>query len=126
MVSQSMHALPNIIGTSWSEFISELRPSCPNDIVFFESNQLPPSLRRSYCLSKYYNTFSSFGDQHRISACLRDWTDNQRLEKHSPFSLAKTQGLPSANVEPHSLCPVGFDLKFEEINFHEKSFCLEL
>ncbi|GFY00949.1 hypothetical protein TNCV_1363551 [Trichonephila clavipes] len=63
---------------------------------------------------------SSFGDQHRTSAYFRDWTDNQRLKKHSPLSLAKMLGLPSVNVEPHSLCLVSFDLKLEEINFHEE------
>ncbi|GFW40849.1 hypothetical protein TNCV_4368971 [Trichonephila clavipes] len=31
-----------------------------------------------------------------------------------------TLGLPSDNVEPHSLCPVGSDLKLEEVNFHEE------
>ncbi|GFW19766.1 hypothetical protein TNCV_3560701 [Trichonephila clavipes] len=69
---------------------------------------------------KYYNKLSSFGEQHRASAYLRDWTDNPRLKKHSPFSLAKTLGLPSAKMEPHSLCPLSFDLKLEEINFHEE------
>ncbi|GFV45796.1 reverse transcriptase domain-containing protein [Trichonephila clavipes] len=123
-----MHALPNLIWTSWGRvklsagrIISGLRPSCPNDIVLFESNPLPLSLRRYYCLSKYYNKLSSFGDQRRASAYLRDSTDNQRLKKRSPFCLAKMLGLPSADVEPHSLCQsVGFDLKREEINFHEE------
>ncbi|GFW88680.1 putative RNA-directed DNA polymerase from transposon BS [Trichonephila clavipes] len=40
------------------------------------------------------------------------------LKKHSPFSLAKTLGLPSVNVEPSSLCPV--ELKLEGLNFHEE------
>ncbi|GFT21033.1 putative RNA-directed DNA polymerase from transposon BS [Trichonephila clavipes] len=103
--------------------ISGVRPSCPNDSVLFESNLLTLSLRRSYCLSKYCNKISSFGDQHRTSASFRDCTDNQRLKKYSPFSLTKTLGLSSANVEPHSFFPVGFDPKFEEINFRSELLC---
>ncbi|GFV19156.1 transposable element Tcb2 transposase [Trichonephila clavipes] len=100
--------------------ISGLQPSCPNDIVLFDSNLLPLSLRRPYSLSKCYNKLFSFGDQHSTAAYLRNWTDSQRLKKQSPFSLTKTLGLNSANVEPHSLFPVGFDLKLEEIDFLEE------
>ncbi|GFX85806.1 hypothetical protein TNCV_2472081 [Trichonephila clavipes] len=57
---------------------------------------------------------------HRTWAYLRDWNVNQRLKKYSPFSLAKTLGLPSAHGKPHPLCPVGFDMELEEIDFHEE------
>ncbi|GFW79602.1 putative RNA-directed DNA polymerase from transposon BS [Trichonephila clavipes] len=72
--------------------ISGLRPSCPNDIVLFESNFLPLSFKRSYCLSKCYNKLSSFGDQHRTSAYFRDWDRQPTSEEILPIFSCKDAG----------------------------------
>ncbi|GIX70088.1 putative RNA-directed DNA polymerase from transposon BS [Caerostris extrusa] len=51
--------------------ISGLRNTCPNDIVLYEADLQPLSLRRS-ALVKYYGKLCSLGDRNRTSAYLRD------------------------------------------------------
>ncbi|GFT47046.1 uncharacterized protein TNCV_3747101 [Trichonephila clavipes] len=90
------------IQLSAARIIAGLRNSCPNNLVLYECNIQPLSMRRNYCLTKYFNKLLSYGDQHRTYQHLKHWKDNQMLKRNSPFSQALAQNL-SFNVEHHCL-----------------------
>ncbi|GFV92239.1 putative RNA-directed DNA polymerase from transposon BS [Trichonephila clavipes] len=49
-----------------------LKNTCPRDIVLFEVDLQPLSLRRHACLTKYYNKLRSLESQNRTSAYFKD------------------------------------------------------
>ncbi|GIY77198.1 putative RNA-directed DNA polymerase from transposon BS [Caerostris extrusa] len=57
---------------SAARVITGLRNTCSNDIVLYEADLQPLSLRRSASLVKYYGKLCSLGDRNRTSAYLRD------------------------------------------------------
>ncbi|GFW83156.1 down syndrome cell adhesion molecule [Trichonephila clavipes] len=50
--------------------ITDMRHSCPTDLVLFEADILPLDLRRKLLLSKYFCKLYSYGDYNRTSAYL--------------------------------------------------------
>ncbi|GFQ82455.1 uncharacterized protein TNCT_341311 [Trichonephila clavata] len=74
-----------------------------------------------YCLAKYFNKLLRYGDQHRTSQYLKNWTDNERLKRNSPFSQAHAQYL-SFNVEHHCLTSfINPVLGLQGVTFHTTS-----
>ncbi|GFX98670.1 RNase H domain-containing protein [Trichonephila clavipes] len=71
---------------SADRIITGLKITCPRDIVLFEVDLQPLSLRRRACLTKYYNKLRSLDSRNRTSAYFKDWCNNQRLWRNSPFS----------------------------------------
>ncbi|GIY21196.1 reverse transcriptase domain-containing protein [Caerostris darwini] len=96
-----------------------IHPSCPNDIVLYEADLQPLSLRRSSSLVKYYGKLCSLGDRNRTSAYLRDWRNVQRLKRNSPFSMVASAHLLESNVEQLILvqCVDPFD-GLPNVHFH--------
>ncbi|GFW08932.1 uncharacterized protein TNCV_3474841 [Trichonephila clavipes] len=90
------------IQQSAARIIADLCNSCPDNLVPYECDLQPLDMRRNYCLTKYFNKFLSFGDQHRTSQHLKNWKDNQRLKRNSPFSQVLGQK-PSFNAVHHCL-----------------------
>ncbi|GFS89405.1 RNase H domain-containing protein [Trichonephila clavipes] len=91
------------IQLSAARIITGLRNTCPRDIVLFEADLQPLSLRRRACLSKYYNKFRSPDSRNRTSAYFKDWCNNQRLWRNSPFSQMVSFKLTVSAVEPHHM-----------------------
>ncbi|GIX93128.1 reverse transcriptase domain-containing protein [Caerostris darwini] len=83
--------------------ITGLRNTCPNDIVLYEADLQPLSLKRSASLVKYYSKLCSLRDTNSTSAYLRDWRNVQRLKRNSPFSMVASAHLLESNVEQHIL-----------------------
>ncbi|GBO19426.1 hypothetical protein AVEN_148983-1 [Araneus ventricosus] len=88
---------------SAARIITGLRNSCPKDIVLYEANLQPLNLRRIPNLVKYYNKLYSLDSRNRTSAYLKDWCDNQRLKRNSPFSQVTSCNLITNTVEQHQL-----------------------
>ncbi|GFU11965.1 RNase H domain-containing protein [Trichonephila clavipes] len=88
---------------SAARIITGLRNTCPRDIVLFEEDLQPISLRRLSCLTKYYNKLRSLDPGNRTSAYFKDWCNNQRLRRNSPFSQMASFNLTTDAVEPHHL-----------------------
>ncbi|XP_054720930.1 uncharacterized protein LOC129230551 [Uloborus diversus] len=83
--------------------ITGLRNSCPNEIVLYEADLQPLSLRRKTNLKKYFSNLTSYGTQNRTSEFLLGCTNNKKLKKNSPLSLADSDNLIPKNVIQHSL-----------------------
>ncbi|GFV79158.1 uncharacterized protein TNCV_2613441 [Trichonephila clavipes] len=49
-----------------------LKNTCPRDIVLFEADLQPFSLRRRACLAKYHNKLRSLDSRNRTSAYFKD------------------------------------------------------
>ncbi|GFU13316.1 uncharacterized protein TNCV_3843201 [Trichonephila clavipes] len=88
---------------SAARIITGLKNTCPRDIVLFEADLQPLSLRRRACLTKYYNKLRSLDSRNRTSAYFKDWCNNQRLRGNSPFSQMVSFNLTIGAVEPHYL-----------------------
>ncbi|GBN81464.1 hypothetical protein AVEN_77319-1, partial [Araneus ventricosus] len=68
-------------------------------IVLYEANLQPLSLRRIPNLVKYYNKLYSLDSRNRTSAYLKDWCNNQRYKRNSPFSQVISCNLITNRVE---------------------------
>ncbi|GFX55447.1 reverse transcriptase domain-containing protein [Trichonephila clavipes] len=88
---------------SAARMITGLRNTCPRDIVLFEADLQPLRLRRRACLTKYYNKLRSLDSRNRTSAQLKNWCNNQRLSRNSPFNQMVSFNLIIGAVEPHYL-----------------------
>ncbi|GBM05219.1 hypothetical protein AVEN_181610-2 [Araneus ventricosus] len=88
---------------SAARFITGLRNSCPKDIVLYEANLQPLSLRRITNLVKYYNKLYSLDSRNRTSAYFKDWCNIQRLKRNSPSSQVIVCNLISNTVEKRHL-----------------------
>ncbi|GBM93461.1 hypothetical protein AVEN_215347-1 [Araneus ventricosus] len=82
--------------------ITGLRNSCPKDILH-EANLQPLSLSIIPNLVKYYNKLYSLDSRNRTSAHLKDWRNNQRFERNSPFSQVIICNLITNTVEQRHL-----------------------
>ncbi|GFT39241.1 RNase H domain-containing protein [Trichonephila clavipes] len=88
---------------SAARIITGLKITCPKDIVLFEADLQPLSLRRRACPTKYYNKLRSLDSRYQTSAFFKDWCNNQRLRRNSPFSRMISFNLTIGDVEPHHL-----------------------
>ncbi|GBO44959.1 hypothetical protein AVEN_149317-1, partial [Araneus ventricosus] len=88
---------------SAARIITGLRNSYLKAIVLYEAKLQPPSLRRIPNLVKYYNKLYSLDSRNRTSAYLKDWCNNQRLMRKSPFSQVTSCNLITNTVEQHHL-----------------------
>ncbi|GFT44067.1 RNase H domain-containing protein [Trichonephila clavipes] len=71
--------------------------------------------------SKYYSKLYSYGEQHRTSTYLKNWTKVQRLKRDSPFSRRDKLNLPFSDVEPCLLETSMNPLKdLPRVFFHEE------
>ncbi|GFX79680.1 RNase H domain-containing protein [Trichonephila clavipes] len=91
----------SILDTAW--IITGLKNTCLGDIVLFKVDLQPLSIRRRACLTKYYNKLRSLDSRNRTSAYFKDWCNNQRLRRNSPFSQMVSFDLIIGAVEPHHL-----------------------
>ncbi|GBO03212.1 hypothetical protein AVEN_215431-1 [Araneus ventricosus] len=88
---------------SATRIITGLRNSCPKDIVLYEANLQLLRLRRIPNLVKSYNKFYSLEFRNRTSAYLKDWCNNQRFKRNSPFSQVTSCNLITNTEEQHHL-----------------------
>ncbi|GFT06397.1 uncharacterized protein TNCV_3355461 [Trichonephila clavipes] len=88
---------------STARIITGLKNTCTRDIVLFEVDLQPLSLRRRACLTKYYNKLRSLDSRNRTSAYFKDCCNNQRLTRNSPLSQMVSFKLTIGAVEPHHL-----------------------
>ncbi|GBM96906.1 hypothetical protein AVEN_99099-1 [Araneus ventricosus] len=79
--------------------ITGLRNSSPKDIVLYEENLQPLSLRSIPNLVKYYNKLYSLDSRIRNSAYLKECCNNQRLKRNSRFSQVISCNLITKTVE---------------------------
>ncbi|GFU28427.1 RNase H domain-containing protein [Trichonephila clavipes] len=86
-----------------ARIITGLKNTCPRDIVLFEVDLQPLSLRRRACLTKYYNKLRSLDSRNRTSAYFKEWCNNQRLWRNSAFSQMVSFNLTIDLVKPHHL-----------------------
>ncbi|GFT75708.1 probable RNA-directed DNA polymerase from transposon BS [Trichonephila clavipes] len=85
---------------SAARIITCLSNCCPGEIVLYEVNLQPLIMRWTSSSSKYYSKLYSYGEQHRTSTYLKNWTKVQRLKRDSPFSRRDKLNLPFSDVEP--------------------------
>ncbi|GFX51273.1 RNase H domain-containing protein [Trichonephila clavipes] len=88
---------------SAARIITGLKNTCPRDIVLFKADLKPLSLRRRACLTKYFNKLRSLDSRNPTSAYFKDWCNNQRLKRNSPFSQMVSFNLTIGAVKPHHL-----------------------
>ncbi|GFU87617.1 RNase H domain-containing protein [Trichonephila clavipes] len=84
---------------SAASIITGLLNSCPIDIVLYEADLQPLSLRGHACLVKYYRKLSGLGFQNRTSKFLRSWSSHQRLKRGSPFGHVVSGHLVVSSIE---------------------------
>ncbi|GFX40983.1 RNase H domain-containing protein [Trichonephila clavipes] len=106
---------------SAARIITGLRNCCPSEIVLYEANLQPLIMRWTSSTSKYYSKLYSYGDQHRTSTYLKNWTKVQRLKSGSSFSKADKLNLLFSDIEPCLLEPSMNPLKdLPRVFFHEE------
>ncbi|GFT92348.1 putative RNA-directed DNA polymerase from transposon BS [Trichonephila clavipes] len=72
---------------SAARIITGLKNTCPRDIVLFEVDLQPLSLRRRACLTKYYNKLRSLDSQNRTSKIGVITTDSGETVPSAKWSL---------------------------------------
>ncbi|GFU30917.1 uncharacterized protein TNCV_1406361 [Trichonephila clavipes] len=77
--------------------------TCSRDIVLFEADLQPLSLRRRACVTKLYSKHISLDSRNRTSANFNDWCNSQILRRNSPFSQMSSFNPTIGVVEPHHL-----------------------
>ncbi|GFX07677.1 reverse transcriptase domain-containing protein [Trichonephila clavipes] len=83
--------------------IEGFRNSFPSDIVLFEDDLHPLSIRRKSILVKYYNKLLSYNPRNRTTKSLKNWSYNQRLKRNSPDSHVISDNMIFSSVERHHL-----------------------
>ncbi|GFW15820.1 RNase H domain-containing protein [Trichonephila clavipes] len=91
---------------SAARIITGLCNSCPKDIVLYEADPQPLSLRRNACFVKYYSTLSGLCFQNRTSKFLRSWSSHQRLKRCSPFGHVVSGHLVASSIKHHGLSQI--------------------
>ncbi|GFT53997.1 uncharacterized protein TNCV_153581 [Trichonephila clavipes] len=71
------------------------------EIYLFDSSLTARNGRA--CLTKCYNKLRSLESRNHTSAYFKDWCNNQRLRRNSPFSQMVSFNLTIGVVEPHHL-----------------------
>lgn len=85
--------------SSTTRITTDMRNSWPMELILYEHNLQSLSLRINTGLARYFNGLYSFGSHYRPSTFLRDWDNNQRVKRDSPFSRLHS----AQNLEPNSL-----------------------
>ncbi|GFV36382.1 RNase H domain-containing protein [Trichonephila clavipes] len=91
------------IQLSASRIITGLKITCPIYKVLFDAYLQHLSLRRRACLTKYYSKLRSLYSRNRTSAYFKDWCNNHKLRRNSPFSQMVSYNLTIGAGEPHHL-----------------------
>ncbi|GFU82868.1 putative RNA-directed DNA polymerase from transposon BS [Trichonephila clavipes] len=79
---------------SAARIITVLRNTCPRDIVLFEADLQPLSLRRRACLTKYYNKLRNLDSRNRISAYFKIGVITRDSEETVPSAKWSILTLP--------------------------------
>ncbi|GFU62473.1 putative RNA-directed DNA polymerase from transposon BS [Trichonephila clavipes] len=83
---------------SAARIITGLRYSCPTDIVLYEADIQPLTIRFEVNSYRYFNKIKSFGSFNRTSSFILNWISNQRLKRDSPLNYMWKRGFIHFNV----------------------------
>ncbi|GFT07090.1 probable RNA-directed DNA polymerase from transposon BS [Trichonephila clavipes] len=106
---------------SAARIITGLRYSCPTDIVLYEADIQPLTMRFEVNSYRYFIKIKSFGSFNRTSSFIINWTNNQRLKRDSPLNYMRKHGFIDFNVDtstPFS-CITPID-SFNHVEFREE------
>ncbi|GFU00757.1 putative RNA-directed DNA polymerase from transposon BS [Trichonephila clavipes] len=106
---------------SSARIITGFRYSCPTDIVLYEADIHPLTIRFEVNSYRYFNKIKSFGSFNRTSSFILNWTSNQRLKRDSPLNYICKHGFIDFNVDtstPFS-CITPID-SFNHVEFQEE------
>ncbi|GFY32938.1 putative RNA-directed DNA polymerase from transposon BS [Trichonephila clavipes] len=106
---------------SAARIITGLRYSCPTDIVLYEEDIQPLTIRFEVNSYRYFDKIKSFGFFNRTSSFILNWTSNQRLKRDSPLNYMRKHGFIDFNVDtftPFS-CITPID-SFNHVEFREE------
>ncbi|GFT69848.1 probable RNA-directed DNA polymerase from transposon BS [Trichonephila clavipes] len=106
---------------SAARIITGLRYSGPTDIVLYEADIQPLTMRFEVNSYRYFNKIKSFGSFNRTSSFIINWTSDQRLKRDSPLNYRRKHGFIDFNVDtstPFS-CITPID-SFNHVEFQEK------
>ncbi|GFV16492.1 RNase H domain-containing protein [Trichonephila clavipes] len=96
--------------------ITGLRYNCPTDIVLYEADIQPLTMRFEVNSYRHFNKIKSFGSFNRTSSFIINWTSNQRLKRDM-----RKHGFIYFNVDrstPFScITPIDF---FNHVEFREE------
>ncbi|GFT10879.1 RNA-directed DNA polymerase from mobile element jockey [Trichonephila clavipes] len=84
---------------SAARIITGLRYSRPTDIVLYETDIQPLTMRFEVNSYRYFNKIKSFGSFNRTSYFIINWTRNQRLNRDSPLNYMLKHGFIDFNVD---------------------------
>ncbi|GFX97288.1 RNA-directed DNA polymerase from mobile element jockey [Trichonephila clavipes] len=107
------------ISAAW--IITGLRYSCATDIVLYEADIQPLTMRFEVNSYRYFNKIKSFDSFNRTSSFILNWTSNQRLKRDSPLNYMRKHGFIDFNVDtstPFS-CITPID-SFNHVEFREE------
>ncbi|GFV48092.1 putative RNA-directed DNA polymerase from transposon BS [Trichonephila clavipes] len=106
---------------SAARIITGLRYSCPTDIVLYEADIQPLTMRFEINSYRYFNKIKSFSSFNRTSSFILNWTSNQRLKRDSPLNYMRKHGFIDFNADastPFS-CITLID-SFNHVEFREE------
>ncbi|GFY48309.1 putative RNA-directed DNA polymerase from transposon BS [Trichonephila inaurata madagascariensis] len=106
---------------SAARIITGLRYSCPTDIVLYEADIQPLTMRFEVNSYRYFYKIKSFGSSNRTSSFILNLTSNQRLKRDSPLNYMRKHGFIDFNVDtstPFS-CITPID-SFNHVEFREE------
>ncbi|GFV47936.1 hypothetical protein TNCV_3044081 [Trichonephila clavipes] len=83
--------------------IMGLRYSCPTDIVLYEADIHPLTMRFEVNSYRYFNKIKSFRSFNRTSSFILNWTSNQRLKRDSSLNYMLKHGLSISGALDHAL-----------------------
>ncbi|GFW83776.1 putative RNA-directed DNA polymerase from transposon BS [Trichonephila clavipes] len=110
-----------IVQLSAARIITGFRCSCPTDIVLYEADIQPLTMRFEVNSNRYFNKINSFGSFNRTSSYILNWTSNQRLKRDSPLNCMRKHDFIDFNVDtstPFS-CITPID-SFNHVEFREE------
>ncbi|GFX34261.1 RNase H domain-containing protein [Trichonephila clavipes] len=85
---------------SAARIITGLRYCCPTDVVLYEADIQPFTMRFEVNSYRYFNKIKSFGSFNRTSSFILNWTSNQRLKRDRPLNDMYKRGFIDCNVDP--------------------------
>ncbi|GFW25437.1 putative RNA-directed DNA polymerase from transposon BS [Trichonephila clavipes] len=104
-----------------ARIITGLRYGYPADIVLYEADIQPLTMRFEVISYRYFNKIKIFGSFNRISSFILNWTSNQRLKQDIPFNYMRKYGFIDFNVDistPFScITPIDY---FNHVEFREE------
>ncbi|GFW13230.1 putative RNA-directed DNA polymerase from transposon BS [Trichonephila clavipes] len=106
---------------SAARIITGLRYSCPTDIVLYQADIQPLTMRFEVNSYRYFNIIKSLGSFNRTSSFILNWTSNRRLKRDSPLNYIRKHGFIDFSVDtstPFS-CITPID-SFNHVEFREE------